>query len=161
VTTAFAGHAHAKSPAIIRSRRRGWPLSQIDRTPVLLLALLVIASTESRAQVMDGEWRPIEIANIAVPSRANLFVRFNATGKLEGFGGCNKFFGVYSTVDDGIKVGALGATKMACREPVMTRETHFLAALENAKRFGRQGISLTLYDVAGNIMVRFTRIGTE
>jgi heat shock protein HslJ len=159
--TAFANRARTELPTVVESRPR-WSDSQIDRLLAVLLLILVTGWTvESRAQVAGGEWRSIEIANIAVPSGVSLFVRFDAAGKLEGFGGCNKFFGVYSSIDDGIKVGTLGATRMACPEPVMMRETRFLTALENAKRYVREGISLTFYDVAGNIMVRFTRNGTE
>jgi heat shock protein HslJ len=135
--------------------------SRSDAGASLLFLLVIVLAGEVGAQVVGDEWRPTEIVNVAIRSDTSLFVRFTAAGKLEGYGGCNKFFGTYSSTEVGIYVGPLGATRMACAEPIMTRESAFLAALGNAKRYDRRGVSLIFYDEGGKIVVRFTQNGTE
>jgi heat shock protein HslJ len=138
------------------------PIARRRDVGSLLFLLLMIASAgEACAQVVGDEWRPTEIVNSAVPSDTSLFVRFSATGRLQGYGGCNKFFGSFSSTVEGITVGPLGATRMSCAEPIMMREAAFLAALGNAKRYIRHGISVSFYGKDSEPLIRFTQNRTE
>jgi putative lipoprotein len=129
---------------------------------VFMIALaLAVAGKAAQAQFTGDEWRPIEIAKIEVPSNAGLFVRFTGQGKIEGFGGCNRFFGAYTLVTGRIKVGPLGATRMACPEPIMELEGHFVEALQSATRFAREQANLMFYDDAGNLVARLTQNGAD
>ncbi len=73
----------------------GVPIAPGLQAGILALALAA-ASGPAAAQLAGNEWRPMEISNIDVPAGAGLFVRFGGEGKLEGDGGCNRFFGAYT-----------------------------------------------------------------
>ena len=128
----------------------------------LVLALaLVVTTAASAAQLAGSEWRPTEIGDIKVSAGSEMFVRFGGEEKLEGHGGCNRFFGTYKLAGDRIEIGPLGATRMACPEPVMQSETRFLQALENARQFMRDRINLLLTDDAGNPVVRLIQTDAD
>jgi heat shock protein HslJ len=132
------------------------------RVQVCVLTLaLAAASGAVAAQLASNEWRPLEAGKIEVPADAGLFVRFGDEGKLEGHGGCNRFFGTYKLERSRIKIGPIGATMMECQEPIMEREKRLLQALERASQFARHGANLILYDDAGNPVVRFIRTGAD
>jgi heat shock protein HslJ len=65
-----------------------------------------------------------------------------AKNQVSGFAGCNQFSGGY-TLDgkDGIKIGPLAVTKMACPQG-MELETAYLGALDSAQRFKLIGAEL-------------------
>jgi putative lipoprotein len=127
----------------------------------VLMLVLAAAGTPAAAQLAGSEWRPTEIGGIEVPADATLFVRFGGEGKLQGHGGCNRFFGTYKLAGDGIKIGPLGATRMACAEPVMEREALFLRALGNARKFVRERIDLSLIDGAETPLVRLIQTDAD
>jgi heat shock protein HslJ len=53
---------------------------------------------------------------------------FSSDGKVNGFAGCNKFFGSYKIDGRTIQVGEIGATRMHC-EPTMELELAYLKVL--------------------------------
>jgi heat shock protein HslJ len=122
---------------------------------------LAAASGAGAAQLAGNEWRPVEVGEIEVPADAGLLVRFGDDGKLEGYGGCNRFFGAYKFGSDRIKIGSMGSTMMECQEPIMAREKGLLQALERASRFASRGADLVLYDDAGQSVVRFVRTDAD
>ena len=61
-----------------------------------------------------------------------------------GFGGCNRFFGSYEATDRSLKLGALGATRMACPEG-MDREQELFTALAATRRYEIRGSELLLF----------------
>jgi heat shock protein HslJ len=103
----------------------------------------------------------VEIGSVQVSAGAELFVRFGGEGKLEGHGGCNRFFGSYEFAVERIAIGPLGATRMACPEPVMEREVRFLQALDDAKRFVRDRIDLVLTDEEGTPVARLIQTDAD
>jgi heat shock protein HslJ len=71
-------------------------------------------------------------------------------GAISGSGGCNTYSGPYSTSGaNGISVGALVASQMACDEAVMQQEQKYLAALGAAQSFAINGSTLTINHPAG------------
>ncbi len=124
---------------------------------------LAMASAPAAAQQLAGsEWRPTKIGDIKVPAGSEMFVRFGGEGKLEGHSGCNRFFGTFKLAGDGIEIGPLGVTRMACSEPaVMEREVRFLEALQNARQFMRDRIDLSLTDNTGNPVVQFIQTDAD
>lgn len=80
-------------------------------------------------------WRPVYIGAEEMPADSGMFVQFEVDGSIKGHGGCNGFFGSLEKTDAGAVIGQLGATRMACEKPVMSRETAFMDALHNTKRF--------------------------
>jgi len=124
------------------------------KTLVMILALL--AGGSALAEGLAGsEWRPVQLGEAEVTDTGNMFVRFEEGGRLSGHNGCNGFFGAYEITGDRIAIGPLGATRMACEEPVMQLETAFMQALEKARGVARDGTRLELTDEQGDTSVLF------
>ncbi len=81
----------------------------------------------------------------------NVTMQFAEDNSLNGFGGCNSFFGPYELTGDEIKIGPLGSTMMAC-EKGMTQESAVTAALQQAYKiaFTEQGRLEIFYDSASS-----------
>ena len=126
----------------------------------LMLALAAGGGARA-AQFAGNEWRPLQVGKIEIPTDSGMFVRFSDDGKLEGYGGCNRFFGDYKLAAGRVKIGSMGATMMECQTPIMENEKRLLRALERASRFARQGRNLVLCDDAGHSVVRFVRMDAE
>jgi len=124
-----------------------------------ILAMLLTGGSVLADGLADGlagsEWRPVQLGEQVVEDTANVFVRFEAEGRVAGHGGCNRFFGSYQITDGQISFGPLGATRMACPEPVMNLETALFQALEQARDFSRDGIRLVFTDEQGNAAAVF------
>ncbi len=129
---------------------------------VLILTVAITSTPAAAQQLVGSEWRPTNIGDIKIPASSEMFVRFGGERKLEGHGGCNRFLGTFKLAGDGIEIGPLGVTRMACSKPaVMEREVRFLEALQNAKRFLRDRIDLSLIDNAGNPVVRLIQTDAD
>lgn len=74
---------------------------------------------------------------------ADATVRFEA-GRVQGFGGCNRFTGAYTIDGDRVHIEALAATMMACEPAVMEAESAFLGALGGAHHASLDAGRLTL-----------------
>ena len=101
-----------------------------------------------------SEWRPLAHGGVPLPAETELFVQFRGEGKLEGFGGCNRFFGSYRLEGERIEIAPLATTRMACDQPIMDLEFFFLDALGQARRAQRDRVDLTLFDDAGRELLR-------
>ncbi len=83
-----------------------------------------------------------------------LTASFDAGGQFSGFGGCNQVTGTYTiTGTDGIEIGPLATTMMACDEEVSALETQYVDALEASVTFDLAGGTLTLRDAGGAMQV--------
>ncbi|MGI9271551.1 MAG: META domain-containing protein [Woeseiaceae bacterium] len=87
------------------------------------------------ATMTGQEWRPMIIGTSEMPDDSGMYVLFEVDGSIKGNGGCNNFFGSLEETDNGVVVGHLGSTRMACPGEIMDRETAFMAALQEARRF--------------------------
>jgi heat shock protein HslJ len=96
------------------------------------------------ASLTGVNWRPVVLGAESMPDDSGMFVQFEVDGSFKGHGGCNSFFGSLEQSDAGVSIGPIGATRMACPEPVMKRETAFITALQNTKQFelGRDKLHL-------------------
>jgi heat shock protein HslJ len=112
---------------------------------VELMALGTPAAADAAEKLAGSEW--------GVPGEDKPYLQFTSGGKVAGSSGCNRFGGSYETADDGsISIGPLFSTKMACEEPVMSKEMQFLEMLQGAKRFERNGTRLALLDQSGKVI---------
>ena len=96
---------------------------------------------EDGVTIIAGDWMADAVE---ASSDQATFVRFHADGKISGFAGCNRFFGTFVATDSTIEISALGATRMACADPVMRQETVFLESLQSATTYGISGHLLIL-----------------
>ncbi len=133
--------------------------------PVIILIAALLAGAcagspgaDSSAPGLAGsEWRPLEVGGEAPASAEAMFVVFGGEGRLHGNGGCNTFSGGYESDGSDLSVTPLAATRMACPEPAMADENAFLAALQGATAFLREGTELTLFDGQGNVTARLAQ----
>jgi len=100
------------------------------------------------ALVAPRTWRLVELRGKPVKAPADRkapFLVFAGEGnRVNGFGGCNTFFGgVEYLPGDRIRFSAMGATKMFC--PDLEIESAFLEALESADNYTTDGSILKLH----------------
>ena len=125
------------------------------------LALLLAPSSAGAAELAGSEWRPVRIGAADLAADTKAFVQFRSGGELAGQGGCNRFFGRYKIDGETIEIGPIGATRMACPEPVMAEEAGLLAALEAAKTFARDRASLVLFDAEKHEQARLQQTDAD
>ena len=113
--------------------RRSWRLEQGGLMPLTA----EVTGTFSLADLDGSSWRLVEFGRgKPAPPEPAVLLRFEAD-KVVGQSGCNRYFG---GVTEGETAGslafsAMGATRMACPEAVMTLESRYLAALAEASRY--------------------------
>jgi len=125
------------------------------------IALVMLQGRQMAQQKMGGggaemtgiAWRPTVIGADSMPADSGMFVQFEVDGSIKGHGGCNGFFGSLEETDTGIKVGPLGATRMACEEQVMDREQAFMTALQDGRAFEMGANRLQVLDADGTLLV--------
>jgi heat shock protein HslJ len=105
-----------------------------------------------------SEWLLEDLAGVSVLDQIQATLTFLEAGKVGGNGSCNRFFGTADIHGENIKFGPLGATRMACPEPVMSQETRYLRALQGAERFAWKDPYLVIYCKGFEKPLRFTRM---
>ncbi len=119
--------------------------------------------TYEAADGLEGGWSVTGVNNgkDAVEGTAlteALTADFGPDGTFSGHGGCNTLTGPYEVTDpDGLTIGPLASTKMACAEDVMTLEAQYSAALAATTTYTIDGNTLTLSDADGATQVTATR----
>ena len=127
------------------------------------IALVMLQGREMARQNLPGsgagmaglEWRPVSIGDAAVDADTSMFVRFAVDGSVNGNGGCNNFFGTLEATDDGIAMGELGATRMACPAEIMDQEQAFMQALQGAAGFEMGDDSLRMFNTDNELLAEF------
>ena len=107
------------------------------------IALVMLQGRQMVGQNLSGggagiagrAWRPSVVAADNLPADSGMYVRFEVDGSIKGHGGCNSFFGNLEKTEAGIAVAQLGATRMACPQKIMARESAFMQALQNTTQF--------------------------
>lgn len=114
-----------------------------------MLALAIDGSGGAHADPLPGsEWQPLQ--GRLLEDGGDLFVRFEAAGRLTGHGGCNDFTGSYAVSSSWLVIGPPVTGYLTCAAPVMALESGFLQALARTRGFTREGTRLELRDGQGN-----------
>lgn len=111
------------------------------RNLVLVLSVfgLWVCSTVAHSVPLAGsEWSP--------SPDSKQFIQFQSDGKVTGFAGCNRFFGSYEILNETLKFGVFGATKMMCTAAAMELEQRLFENLSKVAQFERDQQRLTLFD---------------
>lgn len=127
------------------------------------IALVMLQGREMARQNLPGggsgmaglEWRPVSIGDAAIDADTAMFVRFAVDGSVNGNGGCNNFFGTLESTDDGVAIGELGATRMACPPEIMDQEQAFMQALQGATSFDIGDDSLRMFNSDNVLLAEF------
>lgn len=109
------------------------------------------------AGITGTSWQLTYVGAESIPADSGIFVRFEVDGGVRGHGGCNSFFGSLEQSESGLAMGTLGATRMACSEAIMRRETAFISALQSTKHFEAAGKRLQLLDENRALLVELVR----
>jgi heat shock protein HslJ len=108
----------------------------------------------SREALAHNRWRPIRIGGrtVEVAGREREpWIHFESTtGRVTGFGGCNRITGTYTDHGDSLRVGPLASSRMAC--PSMDTENAFLKALDATRHYRVEGRTLELLDERGKVL---------
>ena len=100
---------------------------------------------DTSGMITGAAWNVIEIDGSATAARRPT-ITFGAEDQVTGSGGCNTFRGAYRITGEGIDVGPVAATKMACAEAVVNQqETKFFGVLDQVSRFDVASGRLELY----------------
>lgn len=82
------------------------------------------------ARLLEGTpWSVVAIDGAPLPEGLAATLSFR-DGRIGGSTGCNRVMGRAEVTGEGLRLGPLGSTMMACPEPAMTAERRLLDALE-------------------------------
>ncbi|GGO55105.1 Heat shock protein HslJ [Roseovarius pacificus] len=88
------------------------------------------------ASLLTGrEWRIEDVAGQGIIDASNITILFDRNERVSGSTGCNRFMGGYELTGEGLNLGQMGATMMACPEALMKQEQRVLDALQQVRRF--------------------------
>lgn len=115
---------------------------------------------------VEGAWTITGLNNgkgaVTSDATVNTLTATFADGEFSGFGGCNQLFGTYTTEgDDGIAIGPVGGTMMACEGDAGTVEAQYTAALGAVATYQVDGDTLTMRDADGATQITAARATEE
>ena len=116
---------------------------------------------EADPSTLVGDWTATGVNNGADAVETNaqteaLTATFAEDGTLSGSGGCNTFNAGYTVEGaDGLIIGPIASTKMACPDEVMTAEDAYFTALSNVATYSVSAGTLTLRDADGATQVTY------
>lgn len=93
-----------------------------------VLALCALPALAHQEMLQGSEW-----AVIGDPAEGGRFISFAGSGRVFGYGGCNRFSGTYEQHDEHLTISPLAVTKMACPPDKMQKETEFLDILSKVR----------------------------
>ena len=109
----------------------------------------------SGAEITGIKWRAVSVGEEAIPANSGIYIQFEVDGSIKGHAGCNGFFGSLEQRQSGVGVGPLGATRMACPDPIMSRELIFIDAVQKMASFQSTSDALSLLDEENDVLVEF------
>ena len=109
----------------------------------------------SGAEITGIKWRAVSVGDQTIPADSGIYIQFEVDGSIKGHAGCNGIFGSLEQRKSGVGVGPLGATRMACPEPIMSREVAFIDAVQKTANFQSTGDNLSLLDEESGVLAEF------
>lgn len=110
--------------------------------PMLVIGLCVGCSstgTVTSEQLKYTKWQLSRVDGLAIPASYSASLSFIEALQVNGFAGCNKFFGEGQLDDNHLTVNKLGMTRKSCGDELDEFEQQFLNAL-------KQGVPLQMQD---------------
>lgn len=88
------------------------------------------------AALLAGDWRVERLGDAAIPAGVEITLAFDAAaGRVSGRGGCNRYTGPFALTGEGLSIGPLAMTRMACPGPAMAQEQAFSEAIAGVTGF--------------------------
>ena len=114
----------------------------------LILAGAAGCQTAMTSDSLSGDWdlielggKPVELAEAEKPPTISFD---DDRQRVEGFAGCNTYFGDYVLAGSSLTFGPLGSTRMACPGSEENIETAYLASLRQTTAWRIKGGKLQL-----------------
>ena len=131
----------------------GWVMKLLRLSVVLALGLGLADAAMAHEQKLEGtEW-----GLIGEQGDKARFISFAGSGRLFGFGGCNRISGTYEQHDGQLTISPLATTRMACESDVMTREAEFIEMLGKVRGAQADHTLLLLLDEKGSDLRTLTQ----
>lgn len=102
--------------------------------PILLVGLSLGCSstgTVNSEQLKYTQWKLSQVDGQVIPSSYSASLSFIDALQVNGFAGCNKFFGEGALRNNRLKVNKLGMTRKSCGEQLDQFELQLLNVLKN------------------------------
>ncbi|MBB1303557.1 META domain-containing protein [Pseudoalteromonas sp. SR44-8] len=109
---------------------------------MLIIGLCIGCSstgTVTSEQLKYTKWQLSRVDGLAIPASYSASLSFIEALQVNGFAGCNKFFGEGQLDDNHLTVNKLGMTRKSCGDKLDEFELQFLNAL-------KQGVPLQIQD---------------
>ncbi|MEL0640099.1 META domain-containing protein [Pseudoalteromonas aliena] len=110
--------------------------------PIFIVGLCVGCTSTGKVtseQLKYTQWQLSRVDGLAVPPSFNASMSFIEALQVNGFAGCNKFFGEGSLEESNLTVSKLGMTRRSCGGELDEFEQQLLQAL-------KQGAELKIQD---------------
>lgn len=121
------------------------------------IVLVMAGGAAAHQQMLEGsEW-----GVVGEEGAKARFISFAGSGRVFGFGGCNRFSGTYEQHGEHLTISPLAATKMACPGDAMTKESEFFDILSRVKGVRADHTLLLLLDGDGKDLKVLTRRNAE
>ena len=115
---------------------------------------VMVGASQHEAQKLLGAWQVTTIDGAHVPDGVDVTMTFGADGRVAGRGGCNRYSGSYAPTGDGLRIGPVAMTRMACPDPAMAVEGRFAAALDRATHSAQDSDGqLILHSAEGAVLI--------
>ncbi|XQF93087.1 META domain-containing protein [Pseudoalteromonas espejiana] len=115
--------------------------------PMLLIGLCIgctATGTVTSEQLKYTQWQLSKVDGLAIPASYTASMSFIEALQVNGFAGCNKFFGEGELEDSNISINKLGMTRKSCGTNIDEFEQQFLQALREGAQLTMQGQQLVM-----------------
>lgn len=108
------------------------------------------------ARLLQGvEWVVEDINGGGIIDRSRVTLNFWQDGRITGRASCNNLMGNYQLSGEGLGIGPLATTRMACPDSLMKQEQRVLDSLQQVQRFDFDATgALLLYSAEGALKAR-------
>jgi heat shock protein HslJ len=134
---------------------------------VLVLALSAAGCAVSKpapVPLLNASWVLQSYGDATAPTQVlsgtEITASFAPDGKVSGSAGCNRYSGEFKLDGQRVSISKLASTQMYCPEPggIMTQESDFLGAMEQATSYEVKGSGLRILFNDGNQALTFLAI---
>ena len=115
--------------------------------PMLIIGLCVgctSTGTVTSEQLKYTQWQLSRVDGLAIPPSFNASIGFIEALQINGFSGCNKFFGEGELDNNKFTVNKLGMTRKSCGAQLDKFEQQLLNTLKQGGQLKLQGQQLVL-----------------
>jgi heat shock protein HslJ len=118
--------------------------------------LWAIAAMSTEASLIGTSWLAEDIGGRGVVDGVYSTLIFESEERVSGSSGCNRYQAPLQLSGTALRLGMASTTRRACPPAVMDQERRFLAALDAARTYRRDGSTLWLFDGTGETLLRLT-----